>query len=135
MYVLRFFFEWGGSCLWAADDAARARLGYPVELSKLPIPEELRADLLQAEERFQTWYAPNDPAGPTPWTEEECEQFDELTDNLLARLRDALGSTFKMRDERLNLRAKLRDNPAMQRTGAEGILSGVRKWFGRGSGR
>jgi hypothetical protein len=27
------------------------------------------------------------------------------------------------------------DNPAMQRTGAAGILSGIRKWFGRGPGR
>lgn len=26
-------------------------------------------------------------------------------------------------------------NPPVQRTGAAGILSGVRKWFGRGSGR
>jgi len=27
------------------------------------------------------------------------------------------------------------DNPPMQRAGAAGIFSGVRKWFGRGSGR
>jgi Family of unknown function (DUF695) len=27
------------------------------------------------------------------------------------------------------------DNPRMQRTGAAGIFSSVRKWFGRGSGR
>jgi hypothetical protein len=27
------------------------------------------------------------------------------------------------------------DNPPMQRTGAAGIHSGIRKWFGRGSGR
>jgi hypothetical protein len=30
---------------------------------------------------------------------------------------------------------RLPDNPPMQRTGAAGILSGVRKWLGRGSGR
>lgn len=28
-----------------------------------------------------------------------------------------------------------RDNPPMQRTGAAGILSGIRKWFARGPGR
>jgi hypothetical protein len=27
------------------------------------------------------------------------------------------------------------DNPPMQRTGAAGIFSGIRSWFGRGSGR
>jgi hypothetical protein len=87
MYVLRFVFEWGGTCLWAANDEARERFGYPVDLAQLPIPEELRADLLRAEERFQTWYTPNDPAGRSPWTDEKCEQFDRLTDSLIARLR------------------------------------------------
>lgn len=45
MYLLRFFFEYGGPCLWAANDEARERFGYPVELSDLPIPEDLRREL------------------------------------------------------------------------------------------
>jgi hypothetical protein len=41
---------------------------------------------------------------------------------------------YEIRDERANLRAKLRDNLPMQRTGAAGMFSGIRKWFARGSG-
>ena len=99
VYVMRFFFEWGGDCLWAANEAARQRFGYPVDLSKLPIGDELRRDLRQVEEHFQTSYDPSGPGGPSPWTEAEFKDFDRLTDGLLARLRDALGSTFEIRDE------------------------------------
>ncbi len=100
MYVLRFFFEWGGDCLWSANDAARERFGYPVNLSDLPIPEDLRVELLRAEECFQTSYDENDPAGSSPWTKKELSDFNRLKDDLLARLRIALGPTFEIRDER-----------------------------------
>lgn len=48
--------------------------------------------------------------------------------------------TFQPTSDNLALRTsaraeRLRHNPPMQRTGAAGILSGIRKWFGRGPGR
>jgi hypothetical protein len=100
VYVLRFFFDYGGTCLWAANDAARERFGYPVELSELSIPEELRHELQRAGERFDTSLDWDNPAGPSPWSKEDSEQFTELTDRLLGRLRVALGPNFEIRDER-----------------------------------
>lgn len=100
MYVLRFFFDYGGTCLWAANEPARERFGYPVELSELPIPDDLRHELRLAGKRFDTSLDRDNPAGPTPWTKEESEQFVALTGRLLDRLRVALGPSFEIRDER-----------------------------------
>ena len=100
VYVLRFFFDYGGTCVWTANDAARERFGYPVELSDLPIPQELRRELEMAGERFDTSLDWNDPSGPSPWSKAEAKQFRALSDNLLERLRTALGSDFEIRDER-----------------------------------
>ena len=45
---VRFFFDAGsGVCLWAQDDEAKARFGYPVEAGDLDIPAELRAEIEQ----------------------------------------------------------------------------------------
>lgn len=84
----------------AANDEARERFGYPVDLSDLPIPEDLRRELEAAYQRFDTSLDWDNPAGPSPWSKEESEEFGHLTDRLLDRLRVALGSEFEIRDER-----------------------------------
>jgi hypothetical protein len=86
--------------LWSANDPARERFGYPVELSELPIPDDLRHDLRLAGERFETSVDWDNPAGPSPWSKEDSEQFTELTDRLLDQLRVALGPSFEIQDER-----------------------------------
>ena len=106
MYVLRFFFDYGGTCLWAANDAARERFGYAVDLAELPISDELRAALVRACERFDTSLNWDDPTGPSPWSEQESAEFRGSADRLLARLREALGSAFEIRDERGGMRAR-----------------------------
>jgi hypothetical protein len=41
-YKLRYFFELGGDCLWAANDAAMEKFGYPVFLDDLPLTDATR---------------------------------------------------------------------------------------------
>lgn len=41
-YKLRYFFEWGGDCLWAENDAAMEKFGYPIFLGDLPLTDETR---------------------------------------------------------------------------------------------
>ena len=100
MYVLRFFFDYGGVCLWAASDAARRRFGYPVELADLPIPDDLRVALRAACEQFDTSLDWDNPAGPSRWSSAQYEAFEDQTDDLLTRLRAALRTSFEIRDER-----------------------------------
>lgn len=100
MYVLRFFFDYSGTCLWSANDQARERFGYPVELADLPIPYELRVALSEACDRFDTSLDWGNPGGSSTWSEEDAKAFRQMSDELLSRLREALGPSFQIRDER-----------------------------------
>jgi hypothetical protein len=100
MYVLRFFFDYGGTCLWAANDAARARFGYAVDPADLPIADELKGAVIRACGRFDTSVDWEYPPAPSPWSKQEWEQFDCAAARLLDQLRAALGATFEVRDER-----------------------------------
>lgn len=59
---LRFFFDAGsGVCLWAQDEAAKARFGYPVEAAMLDIPEYLRAEIEQLVMDYDDTFPWDDP--------------------------------------------------------------------------
>ena len=45
-YKMKYWFEWGGTCLWSANDAARKEFGYAVDEQKLPISATLKNLLL-----------------------------------------------------------------------------------------
>jgi hypothetical protein len=66
--VLRFMFDAGsGTCLWAADDAARAAFGYAVDHHALPLDAAMRArldGLVAWHDRSIDWAH---PGGPSPW--------------------------------------------------------------------
>jgi len=101
VYRLRFFFDYGsGVCLWTANDAARERFGdYPVLLADLPLPAETVRD----GEDLLTWYDTSldwdDPAGPSPWGDDEFAAFRAAARAFLTRLRDELGEAFEVVDE------------------------------------
>ena len=55
-YVLRYFFDAGsGICLWSANDEAREKFDYPVQLSDLELPE----NLLRQAIHVMAWYDTN----------------------------------------------------------------------------
>jgi hypothetical protein len=68
IYRLRYFFDAGsGTCLWAANAAARVRWGYPIAVDNLPVPAAVRAEARRVTDRWDTAYDWDDPAGPSPW--------------------------------------------------------------------
>ena len=44
-YVLEYWFEHGGTCLWSANDAAKEDFDYAIDNEKLPISKELVSEL------------------------------------------------------------------------------------------
>jgi hypothetical protein len=95
VYDLRFFFDAGsGVCLWAGNEAARARFGYPVPLTSLPLDDALLEEgqaLVEAYDAALDW---DDPAGPLRWSEDACRAFDMRVGAFVARLRAHLGPEF-----------------------------------------
>lgn len=101
MIALRFFFDAGaGVCLWAGNDAARARFGYAVAHQDLPISVNAQRWLDHLVAWFDTsldWE--NAPARGAFWTEAEAARFRAAAAVGLAMLRRELGDGFAVRDE------------------------------------
>lgn len=102
LYRLRYFFDTGsGICLWSANDAARERLDYPVELQNLPLPETIRRRgyfLLAWHDTFMDWdHAPES----SQWSSRETTAFNAAAQELLALFREHLGPDYEIVDESL----------------------------------
>lgn len=99
-YVLRYFFDAGsGTCLWAANDAARAAFGYAVDLRALPLAPDTRDGLTRLVQRFDGSIDWDDPGGASPWGTAARETFARAAAEGLARLRgDLSGHGFLVHD-------------------------------------
>lgn len=98
-YVIRFFFEWRGSCFWGANDAARERFDYYIEPEELPLSVRTikRAnELMEWHDQDLNW---EDPPDPGPWRQEECDRFNQAAREFLITLRQELGERFEVLDE------------------------------------
>lgn len=99
-YQFRYFFDPGsGVCLWSANDAARARFGYPVALDDLVLPAALDSRARELISRFDTSIAWDDPAAPSPWSASDRAEFAQDAAALLAALRDHMGDDAAFVDE------------------------------------
>jgi len=99
-YRLRFFFDAGaGVYLWSSDASARERYGIAISPEQLP----LSAATQQAVNRLVRWYDASldwdNPAGPTPWSPEECVRFNAAARALLTQLRLQLGTDYDLVDK------------------------------------
>lgn len=96
--LLRFFFDAGsGVCLWAYDDEAKARFGYPVESEMLDIPAELRVEIGQLVADYDDTFPWDDPGSGrgvepdrTMFGYDENPPFVTRVRALLRKLRAAL---------------------------------------------
>ncbi len=60
-YEIRLMFEWGGSCLWGMNDAAKAEYGYSEIEKKLPLSNEVKNKLASLSKWHDTaldWNSP-----------------------------------------------------------------------------
>jgi hypothetical protein len=99
-YQLRYFFDPGaGICLWSANDAARERFDYPVDASKLSLPENTWRRLLYLCRWYDTSIDWSYPPDPSPWDQAERQRFKAEAQRVLSLLRQELGPEFEIVDE------------------------------------
>jgi hypothetical protein len=101
--VLRFFFEWGGGCLWSGNAAAYADFKYGPYDALDPCPLPLSAAILEKCRMVGHWHdaALNQdyPPDPGPWRQPECDRFNAAVCELLAEIRQELGTAFEVIDK------------------------------------
>ena len=100
VYRLRYFFDPGGlTCLWAANDAARDRFGYAIELETLPLSEQTKQAGEVLCDRWTTSIDWDYPPNPSPWSESEKAAFDQVAKAWLLTVQSELGRTFEVINE------------------------------------
>jgi hypothetical protein len=99
-YKLRYFFDPGASsCLWSANDSAREKFGYPVDVWQLPLCENTQRRVIYVATWYDTSLDWSYPPNPSPWGEDELQSFNTEAQNLLTLLRIKLGNEFEIVDE------------------------------------
>lgn len=91
-YVIRYQFDPGsGVCLWAENNEAKERFGYPIEHWELPLSENTKRYLQHLIAWFDTsidWSYPSD--SDDYWADEELASFKAASAKGLLLLRQEL---------------------------------------------
>jgi len=98
-YIIKFWFEHGGICLWGQGEATQERYGYAIENTVLPISGELINELNDLEEEYSTYLNRDYPPDPSPWTEEHKSDFIKRATNTFNKLQIELGSGYELLNE------------------------------------
>ena len=98
-YVIKYWFEYGGPCLWSANESAHNKFGYPIENSELPISKDLADELYSLEDEYQSSLDWNYPPDPSPWTPEHRKDFKIRANDAYLKLTLQLGSDFNVVNE------------------------------------
>ena len=98
-YVLKYWFEHGGACLWSANDAAKEEFGYAIDNERLPISKELVSELELLENEYYGYLDWEYPPDPSPWSTEQKIGFVNRANKLYMKLLSELGSDFEIINE------------------------------------
>ena len=92
---LRYFLDWGGDILWAGDEEANKKYGYPADIDLLPISTETR-ELI--EKLFTLWIS----IAQGSKLKTEKKEFNKLNAKVFCRLRLEL-QTIELANEMPNI--------------------------------
>ena len=98
-YQARFFHDWTGGWLWAANDQTRQAYGYNIDHHVIGLSDALAGEL----DRLAAWHDSSlnrtDPDCPSPWRQPECDAFNADVRSALVRLAIELGESWELVDE------------------------------------
>lgn len=109
-YILRFFFDYkAGGCLWSGNDAAYEKYGVgPLDATiynlkgkishepKIKLPDVVKQNVLELDDLYSESLNWDDPAGNSPWSEEEWDDFYKRARSLHEEISKTLGDDFEV---------------------------------------
>ena len=98
-YTLRFIFEYGSPCLWAADKNTADKFGYSIHCDDLPISQTLISKIKDLEKEFQTSLNWENPLDVSPWSLEHRNDFLKRAHIIYDKLTIELGHDFEVIDQ------------------------------------
>ena len=96
-YKMKYWFEWGGTCLWSANDAAIEEFDYAVDEQKLPISRKLKNLLWYLQAYHENMMDMDNAPDDSPWwTEEDTIMFDKKKKIAYEQLCQELGEEYEI---------------------------------------
>ena len=97
MYIINFFFEYGdGGFLWGEDDQTKNKFGIPIDKDLLPLSKEVKCNLLNLEREYQSSINWDSPIEPSPWSDEQWNDFKKRARQAYDDLVKELGDEYKV---------------------------------------
>ncbi len=93
-YKLKFWFEHGGICIWAANNKAEQQYNLAIENDALPISQELITLLNSLEDEYAGCLDWEYPPDPSPWNEKQKQDFKSRAEKAYHILLNELGSDY-----------------------------------------
>ena len=98
-YILKYWFEDGGNCLWSVNDHAKNKFNYDIDNEKLPISRALVDELYALEAEYRGYLDWDYPLSPSPWTPKQKSDFKKRANETYLKLLSELGTDFKIINE------------------------------------
>lgn len=95
-YILKYWFEYGGICLWAVNEQAKQEFGYAIESRDLPMSKALVEELNSLEKEYDTSLNWDYPPDPSPWTTEQRNDFKYRANLAYQKLVSELENEFEI---------------------------------------
>lgn len=96
-YVLDYWFEWRGPCLWGGNLITQEKYGYAIDVDNLPLSPQTKERVKEMIRWHDTALDWDNPGGDSPWTDEENERFEKAETELYEDLKKELGDEFEIR--------------------------------------
>lgn len=96
-YIFKYWYEWGGTCLWSANDTTIDKFDYAVDEQQLPISRKLKNLLWYLQAYHENMMDMDEaPLGSPWWTEEDTIMFNKKKKFAYEQLCKELGEEFEV---------------------------------------
>jgi hypothetical protein len=95
-FLLKYWFEHGGICLWSVNQNAKERFGYAIINEELPISKVLVNELYTLEDEYHSYLNWDDPPAASPWTAKQKKDFINRATNVYHKLLFELDDEFEI---------------------------------------
>lgn len=99
LYKIRFWFDFGGVCLWSQNEVTKEKFGYAIDLNSLGISKQLIEKIDELQNEFSNYIDWSDPTSPTKWTTRRKNNFLIRTAEVIDELRVELGNMFEVQND------------------------------------
>lgn len=95
-YEIRFWFDFGGVCLWGINVKAKNKYGYAIDINDLNLSDSIKSELLKLQVEYSSYLDLTNPLEPSTWDFERKKQFLNNSKIVFDKMQYELGSDYKL---------------------------------------